>query len=425
MLEDAFLPPAVEPTGRSLRRRHGCEWRAAAWSPESLGFLMAALANAGTPELDAGELASAWTAAVAELRDPESKVRRALDPPLARLTRLSPAGVAAGLEAVLGGVSGAPATAVFEAAAGMPRGGGPVVVFLASNLPALAVQPLLPAVALGRPVLLKSPSAEPLFAPAFLAVLCRREPRLRRSLAAVTWPGGDRELEAPVLEGASAVIAYGGGETMRDLESRAGGKLVAYGPKISVAAVGAGADLESVASGLATDVALFDQRGCLSVQAVYMEGGEKRAADLADRLASALDRRAREWPLGEVDPGDVAAVRQLQTEAVMRGLYQPELELRRGTVVVEPRTELRPSPGVRTVRVHPLPALDRLPEILAPWRGRLQGAALAGESAWSLAPALAELGVSRCAHPGELQSPDASWHNGGVSPLEALVVRQG
>jgi len=280
----------------------------------------------------------------------------------------------------------------------------------------------------GRSIQLRpgeSPSAEPLFAPAFLAALCRREPRLRRSLAAVTWPGGERELEAPVLERASTVIAYGGAEAVRDLEARAGGKLVAYGPKISVAAVSAGvggADLDSVAAGLATDVALFDQRGCLSVQAVYVEGGEERAADLADRLATALHRRSMIWPLGEVEPGDVAAVRQLRTEAVMRGLHQPELELRRGTVVVEPRPELRPSPGVRTVRVHPLPVLHRLPAILAPWRGRLQGAALAGGSAWALAPALAELGVSRCAPPGELQSPDASWHNGGVSPLEALAA---
>jgi hypothetical protein len=45
---------------------------------------------------------------------------------------------------------------------------------------------------------------------------------------------------------------------------------------------------------------------------------------------------------------------------------------------------------------------------------------LAGEDAWSLEPRLRELGISRCAAPGELQSPDATWHNGGIDPLEAL-----
>ena len=44
-----------------------------------------------------------------------------------------------------------------------------------------------------------------------------------------------------------------------------------------------------------------------------------------------------------------------------------------------------------------------------------------GEEAWSLEPRLRDLGISRCAAPGELQSPDAAWHNGGIDPLAALA----
>ena len=105
-----------------------------------------------------------------------------------------------------------------------PDGPAPVLAVLASNLPALAVQPLLPALALRRPVLLKSPSSEPLFAPAFLAALTRREPRLAGAVAAATWPGGDAELEAPLLAAAGAVVAYGGAEALADLARRAAGK---------------------------------------------------------------------------------------------------------------------------------------------------------------------------------------------------------
>jgi hypothetical protein len=47
---------------------------------------------------------------------------------------------------------------------------------------------------------------------------------------------------------------------------------------------------------------------------------------------------------------------------------------------------------------------------------------LAGPAAWRLAPRLAALGISRCAAPGDLQSPDAAWHNGGIDPLEALAL---
>ena len=92
-------------------------------------------------------------------------------------------------------------------------------------------------------------------------------------------------------------------------------------------------------------------------------------------------------------------------------------------MIVDPTPELRPSPGLRTVRVHPLENLALLPSILAPWRGRLQGAALAGEGAWELEPRLVELGISRCATPGELQSPDATWTNGGIDPLDLLISR--
>jgi hypothetical protein len=106
----------------------------------------------------------------------------------------------------------------------------------------------------------------------------------------------------------------------------------------------------------------------------------------------------------------------------MRGLpwFLPSPSLAAGTVLVDPDPAFHPSPGLRTVRVHPLPDLRSLPRLLAPWKGRLQGAALAGERAWRLAGPFHDLGVSRTAAPGELQSPDASWQNGGIDPLAAL-----
>ncbi|HEY0781694.1 MAG TPA: acyl-CoA reductase, partial [Thermoanaerobaculia bacterium] len=125
------------------------------------------------------------------------------------------------------------------------------------------------------------------------------------------------------------------------------------------------------------------------------------------------------WPPGPEEPAVYAAVQQLRATAEMRGLLLP-LPLAAGTVVIEPEPAFQPTSGLRTVRVHPLADLARLPAALAPWGGRLQGAALAGDDALGLAPALAELGVSRFAPPGELQSPDASWHNGGIDPLAAL-----
>ena len=111
----------------------------------------------------------------------------------------------------------------------------------------------------------------------------------------------------------------------------------------------------------------------------------------------------------------------MRTEAALRGLFVPDMPLATGTVVLEPEARFQPSPGLRTVRIHPIENLNDLPEILVGWSGQLQGAALAGEAAWRLQPSLAELGISHFAAPGQLQTPDASWHNGGVHPFAVLT----
>jgi hypothetical protein len=376
-------------------------------------------AEAELRSLPSADLLDAWGETVEAFLDPGSPERQALDPDLARLCRLSPEGLAAGLEAVLGGVRRGPARTLLAEADGMPSGGGLVLAVLASNLPALAVQPLWPALALRRPILLKSPSAEPLFVPAFLKALSRREPRLAGAVAGVAWPGGDARLEEPLLAAATTVIAYGDEPALADLRRRAPGKVVGYGPKTSLAVVGQRVDVRQAAEGLARDVALFDQRGCLSVAAVYTAGD---AEELAGLLAEALADLARRWPPGPPDPAALSAVQQARLETEMRGLRSPALPVLDGTVLVDPDPAFRLSPGLRTVRVHPLRDLRRLPGLLSPWKGKLQGAALAGEDAWRLAPALAALGVSRCAAPGDLQSPDVTWHNGGVHPLRVLAL---
>jgi hypothetical protein len=127
------------------------------------------------------------------------------------------------------------------------------------------------------------------------------------------------------------------------------------------------------------------------------------------------------WPTGHLPPATLGAIQQLRAEAAMRGLHQPGLPIEAGTVILEPKPQLMPSPGGRCVRVHPIASLDLLPPLLEPWRGLLQGAALGGAAARALGPALRRLGFSRLAACGELQSPDATWANGGIMPLEALA----
>jgi hypothetical protein len=419
LVHDAALPPALGLPELRSREQEGVFFTSAVWTPRAMGDLVGHLTATGSralEELAPGALRRAWSGALAALLDPTSSERRALEASLPRLCGLSPAGTAAALRTVLGGAVGSAAESVFDAA--QPTRGGLVTIVLASNLPALVVQPLLPVLALGRPALVKSPSAEPLFAPALVRALVAREPALADAVAAVTWRGGDSELEAPILAGAETVIAYGDDATLADLRGRTHGRLLAYGPRTSLAVIAAEVPPLQVAGDLARDVALFDQRGCLSPQAVYTDGPpEPLAAALARELAAI----GRLLPPGPPRVEDLAAVQQARAEAALRGLVVEELAAELGTVIIDPEPRFRPGPGLRTVRVHPVGALEEVPRHLEPWRDRLQGVALAGR-AWELAPALRDLGISRCAAPGALQAPDARWHNGGRHPVELLAA---
>jgi hypothetical protein len=379
--------------------------------------LAARLARDGPAALETighERLLAAWAGAVERFRDPLSVERRDLDPRLAAACGLSPAGVAAGLEAVLWGVRGEPARRLLSAAQGAaPSPRGLTLVVLAANLPGLAVQPLLRGLARGDSVLLKSARSEPWFAPAFVAALTAVEAALGDCVAALAWPGGDVEIETPLAEIAHRVEVFGGQDAVESWRRRAGDRLLAYGPRSSIAVVARGADLAAAAAGLARDIALFDQRGCLSPQAIFVEGDANR---LAAELAAALGTIAREIPAGPALAPELAAVQQVRAEAEMRGLTAPAMPIEEGTVIVETRAALEASPGRRTVRLYPLDSLAALPSALVPWRGRIQGAALGGEPGDEIRRALRELGVTRLAPAGELQRPEADWDGADRAP---------
>ena len=393
-------------------------------------------------QLDTGVLATAWRQTIDDFlaAEPDSQLDRLRDA-LAAQARLSRPCLDASLDVVLQGVRSDAALDIFEQARHLKAGEAPALVILASNIPGLAVQSLLPALALRRPLLIKTASAEPLFTPVFLDALATRVPVLRSAYAALSWAGGTRAIEAPLIEAAGRVIAYGDADTLADLQNRAGSKLVEFGPKISLGLIGRQAiasddQLSRVASGLARDVALFDQRGCLSVQVVLTDGNTD---NLAAALGRALGELAEHWPMGR-DDSSTSAARQARDEAIMRGAHVAEMPMSAGTVILEPFAEsdvepevepggveaggevrLRPSPGRRLVRIYRVSCLEQAIEQLEVWRGSIQGVSLLGVPE-SISEALRGLGVSRMANPGTLQETDvATWHNGGLAPLEAYL----
>ncbi len=375
-------------------------------SPVATARRLAAAAPALRATSD-DQLLAAWKDTLAAFLDPGSPERRALDPDLLQSTGLSPAGLDHGLQSIGSGMYGEAATAELARPHCQKEDGFSLVV-LPAEPPGLILQSLLPALAARAPVLFKSARAEPHFAPAFLSALSQRLPALGDAYAVATWTGGDPEVEAPLHASARLVVAYGGEETVGALQAAAPGRIVTFGPKLSLGWVGAGADVEQAASGMAVDIATFDQRGCLSIHAVFADPAI--AGVFATALASALNELATELPPGRTDPAGRAGVRLAREDADLRGLTWYGNELDAGTVILENDVRISPSPGLRTVRVHP--AADIPP--LEDWKGRLQGLAIAGDLPPTVHEAFLEAGVSRFAPAGALQTTDAAWRNDGI-----------
>ena len=353
------------------------------------------------------DLLAAWNDTLTAFLDAESPERRQLDPDLLAATGLSPAGLDRGLRTIGAGMRGQPAAAELHRPHRQQHDGFSLVILPASP-PGLMLQSLLPALAARAPVLFKASSAEPCFAPAFLAALGQCLPPLRDAYAAATWTGGNEAIETPLHAAARLVAAYGGKATIDALQSAATRRLIAFGPKLSLGWVGADADLDRAAHGMALDIALFDQRGCLSVEAVLVD--QTAAEPFAAALATALSALATELPPGRSSAAERAGVRLAREDADLRNLAWYGDALDAGTVIVETDVRISPSPGLRTVRIHGVSELPTLDD----WTGRLQGIAFAGRMPATVRRAFEQAGVSRFAPAGQLQATDAAWRNGGI-----------
>lgn len=300
-----------------------------------------------------------------------------------------------------------------------------------------------------------------------LAALAQSSRALGDGFASVVWPGGApdyRELEEELARRAAPLIVYGGagGQLAYRLRRGAGGRgaeetadanrrreapgpdeLVGFGPQHSVAVVspgfsttaGAGEErLSRSLEGLALDIALFEQQGCLSPQVVFVADGAEAAEQVGRGLAEAMREVALRLPPTPSTVFDQAQLQQEVLQAQMGGASVDSGPW--GTVLVggDSPSWPRPLPARRSVRVVGMTPSD-LAEALRHHVEELQGVAWIGaqdasadsgdsESARQLSALrswLRERGV-RVAPAGQLQETDAHWRNGGID-LAAVFAR--
>jgi hypothetical protein len=123
------------------------------------------------------------------------------------------------------------------------------------------------------------------------------------------------------------VWAYGRDETLDTVAARLpdGAVLHRHGAGFGVALFDASSEptLARLARELARDVALFDQRGCLSPRVLLVQGHAALAERVAAALAAALSELEKRVPLGKLQPSELAQIAEYRDSARYAGRIEP------------------------------------------------------------------------------------------------------
>jgi hypothetical protein len=321
------------------------------------------------------------------------------------------------------------------------RASGPALIvhFLAGNLPAPAILSICRGLLLKAGNLVRASSRETVLPRLFVESLRATDRDLADCVALMNWPREDAATTQAAINAADAVIAYGNDETVSGLRARArsGQRFVGYGHKLSLGMLAretvTAARIGELCAAAAFDVSVYDQQGCLSPHAFYVEtGGEIAPREFAEQLAGAMEVVRRRLPRGALAMGAVARLASLRHESEFRAASDPGLavwappdpQAPEWMVICEHDPVFRPSCLNRVVYVKPVDDLRQAVEALRAFSGRISTVGLAAADARTLplTDALTELGVHRICRIGQMQRPPLAWHHDGRPTVADLVT---
>jgi hypothetical protein len=218
----------------------------------------------------------------------------------------------------------------------VPESGLTVLAILPGNILGPTIATAYCAAAAGTKLMLKSSSRELHLADIVAEQFEQLGPPVAGTLQPMRWSGGDEDFESKVFPLAQRIVVFGDDATTSDVKRRApnGTLVIEYGSAYSLGFVPAGGDVAEAVDAAAHDVALFDQRGCLSPQTIYVEGTEAQAILFARSLSLSLEKVGRVLPRAPAGEAERAAVAEFIRRLMARAL--PPATHALGTVFVGP-----------------------------------------------------------------------------------------
>jgi len=243
-------------------------------------------------------------------------------------------------------------------------------------------------------------------------------------------------LTQAALAEADAVIAYGDDDTIATLRrlAPARAQFLGYGHKFSFGVVAREAmnvrDLPALAEAAAFDASVYDQQGCLSPHAFYVEeGGELSPRDFAAALAEAMAAYETRVPRGKLSLEEAARMAKLREHNEFRAATDRRVSVwssAKGCAWVVVYTDdpvFSLSCLNRFVYVRPATDLFSVPDFVREYASWLStvGVAPMNDLTRAFAVELAKIVVHRVCPIGQMQRPPLSWHHDGQPNLGHLV----
>ncbi len=307
----------------------------------------------------------------------------------------------------------------------------------AGNLPNPALMSLMLGLLTRSAQFMKCASGASLLPRLFAHSIYRADPKLGACLEIAEWRGGNRELECALYAETDCLTATGSDETLSAIRAQlpAHVRFLGYGHRVSFGFVTREVlrdeVIAEVVSHAADDVIAWDQHGCLSPHAIYVEErGAVESDRFAELLAIELAKRETSEPRGDIPIEESAAIASRRLIYETLATHRADAKIwscpnsTAWTVVFEHDTTFRISPLNRFIFVKPVPDAAAVMVGAAEVRGKVStvGLAASPEKSRELAAHFARWGATRICPLGRMQNPPLTWRHDGRQALGDLIT---
>ncbi len=319
----------------------------------------------------------------------------------------------------------------------------PRLVFhvLAGNLFLSGWESLILATLLGSCSLVRTSAIDRWFAALWVDAMKSVSPLWKEGAKCYWWPHEATDLTRIASEASDAVVAFGDDASIVTLRQFVPPQtqFVGHGHKISVIFLDTDdmktQNLPLLVRKLAYDFSVYDQQGCLSPRALFVQATSRDAVmELGTKLVRAMRRMAQTLPPHDLSLEEAAALAREREETRIQQTARESKTARQPcdphacvfsepedpfVVVCRSARPFIPSPVNRALVFRLFSKHDELTELLSAYRGHISTVAVA-----RLKPLWIEIardvGAGRICKIGEMQKPPLGWTHDGHQPLRSL-----